>query len=146
MPFFSFYAVRVLKRSYLQPTPQSSSAVNTSDWITSLAAIADGQSLLPSSPNVLSGEHDTFYAKSLVTPSPSVGAAMSDASLQAFAAYMGNQGYSSDTQWFVQVELYGGKESKIVNVDPDATSFASRNQLFTIQFRPVPSTLRKAPD
>ena len=35
--------------------------------------------------------------------------------------------------WFCQVELYGGKNSAINSVKPDATAFPHRDSLFTIQ-------------
>lgn len=39
-----------------------------------------------------------------------------------------------EQKWFTQVELYGGKNSKITSISADATAFAERSQLFTIQF------------
>ena len=35
--------------------------------------------------------------------------------------------------WLCQIELYGGKNSAINAVDPDATAFAHRRSRFTIQ-------------
>ncbi|KAF7370993.1 Glucooligosaccharide oxidase [Mycena sanguinolenta] len=43
-------------------------------------------------------------------------------------------GFSSDTDWFVEVELYGGSNSAINAVPLDSTAFAKRDTLFTIQF------------
>ncbi|KAF8878834.1 glucooligosaccharide oxidase [Infundibulicybe gibba] len=76
-------------------------------------------------------KNDTFYAKSLMTPEKSP---MSNSALHAFASYMANQGFDSNTTWFVEVELYGGKNSAINAVAPDATAFAHRSSMFTIQF------------
>ncbi|KAF8069843.1 glucooligosaccharide oxidase [Lyophyllum atratum] len=76
-------------------------------------------------------EHDTFYAKSLMTPDSSP---MSDAAILAFTKYLTTQGSSAKTPWFVQIELYGGKNSAVNAVAPDATAFAHRNSTFTIQF------------
>ncbi|GLB42542.1 putative oxygen-dependent FAD-linked oxidoreductase family protein [Lyophyllum shimeji] len=76
--------------------------------------------------------HDTFYAKSVVTPA---GASPIPAgAVLAFARYLTEEGWASETEWFVQLELYGGKNSAINAVPPDATSFAHRSSLFTIQF------------
>ncbi|PFH53654.1 Glucooligosaccharide oxidase [Amanita thiersii Skay4041] len=74
---------------------------------------------------------DTFYAKSLMTPENSP---ISDAALNAFMSYMANDGYKSNTNWFVQMELYGGKNSVINTVPSGATAFVKRNALWTIQF------------
>ncbi|KIM45670.1 Glucooligosaccharide oxidase [Hebeloma cylindrosporum] len=75
--------------------------------------------------------HDTFYAKSLMTPE---GSPMSNASNLAFMNYLANQGFGTNTDWFVEIELYGGTNSAINNVASTATAFANRNSMFTIQF------------
>jgi hypothetical protein len=74
---------------------------------------------------------DTFYVKSLMTPQS---APLSNSSIAAFFNYLGNQGASSDTAWFVQIETYGGSNSKINTVASTATAFVHRDSLFTIQF------------
>ncbi|KAF8874587.1 glucooligosaccharide oxidase [Infundibulicybe gibba] len=76
-------------------------------------------------------KNDTFYAKSLMTPEKSP---MSNSALHAFASYMANECFDSNTTWFVEVELYGGRNSAINAVAPDATAFAHRSSMFTIQF------------
>ncbi|KDR68209.1 hypothetical protein GALMADRAFT_231441 [Galerina marginata CBS 339.88] len=75
--------------------------------------------------------HDTFYAKSLMTPAASP---MSTTSVNAFMTYLANQGFEANTTWFVDVELYGGTNSAINNVPLDATAFAHRSTMFTFQF------------
>jgi len=75
--------------------------------------------------------HDTFYAKSLMTPEASP---MTLNALNAFMSYLGSAGFKADTNWFVQIELYGGTNSAINNVPLDATAFAHRSSMFTIQF------------
>ncbi|KAG5715384.1 hypothetical protein E4T56_gene8249 [Termitomyces sp. T112] len=84
--------------------------------------------------------HDTFYAKSLMTPESSP---ISDKALFAFVQYIANQGFTSQMEWFVQFELYGGKNSAINSVSLNATAFAHRNSIFTIQF--YASAPEKAP-
>ncbi|KDR69186.1 hypothetical protein GALMADRAFT_272070 [Galerina marginata CBS 339.88] len=79
---------------------------------------------IPDTPN-------TFYAKSLMTPEASP---MSNASMNAFTTYLANDGFGTNTQWFVEVELYGGTNSAINNIPLDATAFAHRSSMFTIQF------------
>lgn len=111
------------------PTP-SRTSVKTTDWITSLQALAGNQALSSSGVD-LTAEHDTFYAKSITTPQASP---MSNSSIRAFSKYLANQGVQSNTVWFVQVELYGGKNSAVTSVPADATAFAQRAILFTIQF------------
>jgi len=75
--------------------------------------------------------HDTFYAKSLLTPESSP---MSDAAILAYTRYLANQGFSAEVGWFIQMELYGGRNSAINAVSPDATAFAHRRSIFSIQF------------
>ncbi|KAG6915728.1 hypothetical protein DXG01_010250 [Tephrocybe rancida] len=75
--------------------------------------------------------HDTFYAKSLMTPESSP---ISKKAILAYATYMANEGFASKTEWFTQLELYGGRNSAINAVAPDATAFAHRSSTFTIQF------------
>ncbi|KIL58656.1 Glucooligosaccharide oxidase [Amanita muscaria Koide BX008] len=74
---------------------------------------------------------NTFYAKSLMTPEASP---IGDKALNAFTTYLSNQGFSTDLDWFIQLEMYGGKNSAINAVSVDATAFARRNALWTIQF------------
>ncbi|EFP88804.2 uncharacterized protein PGTG_14143 [Puccinia graminis f. sp. tritici CRL 75-36-700-3] len=111
------------------PTP-SGNSVKTSNWITSLQGLAGNQALSTSGVD-LTQEHDTFYAKSITTPQS---APMSNSSIRAFSKYLANQGVQSNTVWFVQLELYGGKNSAVTAVGVDETAFAQRAILFTIQF------------
>ncbi|KAF8194117.1 glucooligosaccharide oxidase [Pholiota molesta] len=71
---------------------------------------------------------DTFYAKSLMTPP------LASAQGTAFMNYLANSGFGTNTDWFVEVELYGGTNSAINNVSSTATAFANRNSTWTIQF------------
>ncbi|KAF8956211.1 glucooligosaccharide oxidase [Flammula alnicola] len=75
--------------------------------------------------------HDTFYVKSLMTPEASP---ISTKAGMAFMSYLANQGFGTNTDWFVEVELYGGTNSAINNVPSNATAFSNRNSMFTIQF------------
>lgn len=59
---------------------------------------------------------------------------MSQSAVQAWTNYIATTGYQSTTHWFVQVELYGGSNSVINNVAPNATAFVHRSSQFTIQF------------
>ncbi|KAK7031539.1 Glucooligosaccharide oxidase [Favolaschia claudopus] len=114
---------------YLKDLPAPSSTnLNPGSYINSIKVFAGDQPLdTASAPETA----DTFYTKSLMTPS---GSPMSSAAITAFVTYMANQGFSSDTAWFVQVELYGGSNSAINAVPLDSTAFAKRDTLFTIQF------------
>ncbi|KAG6917469.1 hypothetical protein DXG01_002446 [Tephrocybe rancida] len=76
-------------------------------------------------------KHDAFYAKSLMTPES---VPMSEEAIGAFVEYLATEGFVSKTEWFVQVELYGGANSAINDVPVDATAFAHRGSTFTIQF------------
>ncbi|KAK1225379.1 hypothetical protein PQX77_011689, partial [Marasmius sp. AFHP31] len=73
---------------------------------------------------------DTFYARSLMTP---VGEPLSVDAVGRFVKYLSEEGWSSDTSWFMQVELYGGPNSKVNAVPVDETAFVRRDTLFTWQ-------------
>ncbi|KAJ7456419.1 hypothetical protein B0H11DRAFT_2176103 [Mycena galericulata] len=121
--------LNALLEPYLQHLPAPTSTTFTpGTYINSVAFLAApmalNTSLAPDSPN-------TFYTKSLMTPES---APMSSTAITAFVTYMATQGFSSDTNWFVEVELYGGTNSAINAVPLDSTAFAKRDTLFTIQF------------
>ncbi|KAF7366296.1 Glucooligosaccharide oxidase [Mycena sanguinolenta] len=109
------------------PTP-SWSTITPGSYINSVSILANSQ---PLNTSTATETRNTFYTKSLMTPS---GSPMSSAAIEAFVTYMATQGFSSDTDWFVEVELYGGSNSAINAVPLDLTAFAKRDTLFTIQF------------
>lgn len=106
------------------PADPSTNNVN-GNWIDVVKKNANGQ---PLDTSTEANTRDTFYAKSLMTP------ALNDAAGKAFINYLANEGYSSDTAWFIQQELYGGSNSKINSVASDATAFAHRSAMNTFQF------------
>jgi len=109
----------------LPANPKTS--LNVGSYINSVQALAGSQSLDTSTaPDV----HDTFYAKSLMTPASSP---MSAAAIKAFVNYLAHEGFDSTMQWFCQVELYGGTNSAINAVATDATAFVHRSSIFTLQ-------------
>jgi hypothetical protein len=108
------------------PTP-SSQTITPGSYIDSVQNLGGlGRLSTTGIPDV----HDTFYAKSLMTPEASP---MTLDALNAFMSYLGDAGFTADTNWFVQLELYGGTNSAINNVALDATAFAHRSSMFTIQ-------------
>ncbi|KAJ7737756.1 glucooligosaccharide oxidase [Mycena metata] len=109
------------------PKP-SSKTVTAGSYIDSVAYFAKPQALNTST---APDGSDNFYTKSLMTPN---GSPMSVAAVTAFVTYMAKQGFSSTTDWFVEVELYGGSNSAINAVPLNSTAFAKRDTLFTIQF------------
>ncbi|KIY64917.1 Glucooligosaccharide oxidase [Cylindrobasidium torrendii FP15055 ss-10] len=74
---------------------------------------------------------DTFYAKSLMTPESDL---ITLEAATAFMEYLVDRGYNSGTDWFVQPEAYGGRNSKVNSVSADSTAFGSRSSLLTFQF------------
>ncbi|KAJ7485395.1 hypothetical protein FB451DRAFT_55770 [Mycena latifolia] len=73
----------------------------------------------------------SFYSKSIMTPES---VPMSVAAIEALVTYIATKGFSSNMDWFVLFELFGGTNSAINAVPLDATAFAKRDTLFTIQF------------
>ncbi|CAD6576014.1 MAG: hypothetical protein CYPHOPRED_005852 [Cyphobasidiales sp. Tagirdzhanova-0007] len=111
------------------PTPiASSNGVNSTNWIDAAQLLAGSQNL---STHTATDYHDTFYAKSVMVPEAQP---LSPAAINAFSTYLGQEGYSSDTAWFVQIELYGGSGSAINNVSRTSTAFVHRDSLFNVQF------------
>ncbi|KAJ6524534.1 glucooligosaccharide oxidase [Mycena capillaripes] len=97
------------------------------NWIESVSVLAGSTLNTSSAPDYT----DTFYAKSLMTPASSP---MNKAARTSFMNILSHEGFTSNTSWFFQVELYGGSNSKINSVPTDETAFVHRDSLFTIQF------------
>ncbi|KAF5311543.1 hypothetical protein D9758_018766 [Tetrapyrgos nigripes] len=73
---------------------------------------------------------DTFYAKSLMT---TTGSPVSADAFNAFAKFLSEDGFDSETSWFMQIEQYGGPNSAINSVPSASTAFFRRDVLFTWQ-------------
>ena len=100
----------------------------------------------------LAVDMDTFYTKSLMTPSNKL---MSSEAISALTSWMSSEGWNTTTvgvqlqlsfctfidstvltalkNWFVQLELYGGSSSLIGMIPSDATAFTNRDTLWTFQ-------------
>ncbi|KAG6860779.1 hypothetical protein C0995_007683 [Termitomyces sp. Mi166 len=127
-----------------QMPPKPSTSLKRGSYIEGVTELAGGSLDTKSAP----GPRDTFYAKSLMTPATSP---MSETAILAFTRYLAVTGFSSkmvcsermislgrgtDTnhkEWFIEIALYGGKNSAVNAVAPDATAFEHRSSLFTIQ-------------
>lgn len=94
-------------------------------WIAGLVEVAgNGNSLDTSKPD----GNDTFFTKSIVTTKP-----FGKSSVTSFIQYLASNGSTSDTAWFVQVDLYGGN-STINRTPADFNAFAHRNAFMVWQF------------
>ncbi|KAF8610253.1 FAD-binding domain-containing protein [Ceratobasidium sp. AG-I] len=91
----------------------------TYNWYDSLVA-EDGQ-LSTSGPQ----PKDNFFAKSLFTKQ-----ALTAAKWTSFVNYLASSGISSNTDWFVEIDLYGGA---VKAAGADATSFAHRDAILSFQ-------------
>ncbi|EGG11251.1 uncharacterized protein MELLADRAFT_102646 [Melampsora larici-populina 98AG31] len=105
----------------------------TGDWIASLTDLAQrtGSKSLLMSEKEIQEDGKKFYVKSLTTPKSMP---MTTTSIQAFSKYLVTQGPQIKTGWFVQFELYGGRNSAVTSIPMNQTSFAQRDILWTIQF------------
>ncbi|KAH9816187.1 hypothetical protein DFH28DRAFT_891890 [Melampsora americana] len=103
---------------------------NWIDSLTDLAKKTGAKSLVMTEKEILA-DGKKFYVKSLTTPKS---APMSTTSIKAFSKYLITQGPKIKTGWFVQFELYGGKNSKVTSIPVKKTAFAQREILWTIQF------------
>ncbi|KAF8514055.1 hypothetical protein JB92DRAFT_172397 [Gautieria morchelliformis] len=99
----------------------ASLSANALGWIEGLVALSGSNTLSTAQPDT----HDTFFAKSLVTSSPS-----SSTSILSWINYLATSGTSSDVGWFAQVDLYGGA---ISSIPADATAFAQRDAFLVYQ-------------
>ncbi|KAI5479979.1 glucooligosaccharide oxidase [Pseudohyphozyma bogoriensis] len=102
-----------------------STSVQEMTWIESLADLAGGQSLDTSG---AAESRDDFLAKSLVTPE---GMPIEDEVLQSFMDYCFNT--TTSTEWFVEVNLYGGANSTINALPLSANSFGHRDSHLVFQ-------------
>ncbi|KAG8691326.1 hypothetical protein FRC11_004971 [Ceratobasidium sp. 423] len=91
----------------------------TYNWYDSLVATDGPLSVTSPEPK------DTFFAKSLFTKQ-----AVTSSRWTSFLNYLYNQGANSDTDWFVEIDLYGGE---ITTQGADATSFAHRDAILSFQ-------------
>ncbi|KAG6917468.1 hypothetical protein DXG01_002445 [Tephrocybe rancida] len=111
----------------LRQMPGAKGSLRTGTYLESATILVGGSLETKSAPE----RHDAFYAKSLMTPES---VPMSEKAIGAFVEYLATEGFASKTEWFVQLELYGGTNSAINDVPVDATAFAHRSSTFTIQF------------
>ncbi|KAH9840539.1 uncharacterized protein C8Q71DRAFT_888993 [Rhodofomes roseus] len=111
------------------PNQTAPAQVNVTSWLDNLVLLAGGP--IASTPQSRASENNTFYAKSLTTPSDQP---MSEEAITALASWMSVEGWYTPTDWFVQLELYGGNTSKIDTIPSNATAYFNRHDLWTIQF------------
>ncbi|KAJ7225636.1 hypothetical protein GGX14DRAFT_640035 [Mycena pura] len=106
----------------------SAKYIQERDWITALTE-ASGEPTL--STNHSRDVHDTFYAKSLVVPQTSP---ITASAFSALANYFNSTNSTGILkEWFIQFELWGGGNSAISSVDPDATAYPHRRHHVTVQ-------------
>ncbi|KAJ7739062.1 glucooligosaccharide oxidase [Mycena maculata] len=115
--------------SLLHATGSASTVyVEERTWVAALIEVGGGTPLSTiGKPDV----HDTFFAKSLVTPTPSP---LTYTSLATFASYFAHAQIPNTASWFVQFELWGGGNSVVSSIPANATAYPHRNHLWTIQF------------
>ncbi|KAK7031100.1 hypothetical protein VNI00_013705 [Paramarasmius palmivorus] len=106
------------------PTPKTNNRLGNGSYIDSVSQLGGG--LDTSGPDT----RDTFYAKSLMTPEAEP---LTLEAATSFMSYLAHEGFGANLSWFMQVELYGGANSKINTVPADATAFARRDSIFTWQ-------------
>ncbi|KAK7471955.1 hypothetical protein VKT23_000061 [Stygiomarasmius scandens] len=75
--------------------------------------------------------HNTFYAKSIMVPEDEP---LEGRACEELMKKLAGEGFESDTDWFIEAELWGGLQSKINAISVHSAAFARRNTLFTIQF------------
>jgi len=101
----------------------------TYNWYDSLVATDGSLSTTPGAE-----PKDTFFAKSLFTKQ-----AVTSSQWTSFVNYLENQGVASGTDWFVEIDLYGGV---ITTAGADATSFAHRDAILSFQLYASSSNLQ----
>ncbi|KAG9095339.1 hypothetical protein FRC06_009895 [Ceratobasidium sp. 370] len=91
----------------------------TYNWYDSLVATDGPLSTTNAEPK------DTFFAKSLFTKT-----AVTSSQWTSFLNYLVSKGANSDTDWFVEIDLYGGA---VKDQGADATAFAHRDAILSFQ-------------
>ncbi|KAK4051717.1 hypothetical protein OIO90_004667 [Microbotryomycetes sp. JL221] len=104
------------------------SDVHETDWIGSLKELANGQNLDTTGQQ---SNRDTFFAKSLMTPSDKP---LTEQALTSFFNFLSNKTPDTSKNTFVMCDLYGGQNSAINKVSLDQSSFGTRSSLLTCQF------------
>ncbi|KAF7348830.1 hypothetical protein MVEN_01403000 [Mycena venus] len=112
----------------LMPPPTFGTLLGNGTWIDNLATLAMGSLDTSLGPDT----NDTFYVKSLVTPQE---APMDDKTRLQFLEHLATEGFTTPLDWFIQAGLYGGNSSAINAVPVDATGYAHRDSMFTMQIQ-----------
>ena len=73
-------------------------------------------------------QHETFYSSSLYTN------ALNDTQLGAFVNYWFKYGKTNKRDWYVQIDIHGGKNSAVAKPAVDSTAYAHRDYLFMYLF------------
>ncbi|KAK1225731.1 hypothetical protein PQX77_011317 [Marasmius sp. AFHP31] len=107
------------------PKPDTETRLGNGTYIDSVKELGGGLDT-----STKADTRDTFYARSLMTP---VGEPLSGDAVGRFVRYLAEEGWRSDTSWFMQVELYGGPNSKVNAVPVEESAFVRRDTLFTWQ-------------
>ncbi|KAF7297120.1 Glucooligosaccharide oxidase [Mycena indigotica] len=128
----AWHAAPELLNATVQPfldrmPPLNDVSFSQGNWLAALENLGGGNLNTSVAPDGT----DTFFAKSLMTPEASP---MNAAALEAFMETVATEGFTTNVSWFFQIELFGGANSAINAVPLDATAFAHRSSLFTIQF------------
>ncbi|KAE9389963.1 glucooligosaccharide oxidase [Gymnopus androsaceus JB14] len=110
----------------VMPTPTSSQILGDGSYIDSVSVLGGTTLDTSEAPDIT----DTFYAKSIMTPESEP---MTLEACTSFMQYLATEGFTSNTAWFTQIELYGGPNSKIREIPNNATAFSRRDTLFTFQ-------------
>ncbi|EAU90814.2 hypothetical protein CC1G_09291 [Coprinopsis cinerea okayama7 len=77
------------------------------------------------------GGRDTFYAKSLVIPEDE---GLREGTVREFVTVFATQGFETPLGWwFIQLDLFGGRDSAINDKRPEDTAFPHRRGLWGIQ-------------
>ncbi|BGP41811.1 hypothetical protein JCM10449v2_005802 [Rhodotorula kratochvilovae] len=106
--------------------PSYTKSVTAYDWLGAAKKLA-GTDDLSSNAEMLQSR-DSFYAKSLMTPST---IPISIDTIEAFFDYLWTS--ETTTKWFVEANVYGGKNSEINSVPLNASSFGFRDKHLNFQ-------------
>ncbi|GJC87246.1 FAD-linked oxidoreductase sorD [Colletotrichum liriopes] len=100
-------------------------ALQTTDWFGNLQHFGNGLAL-DQKDNYKKQEN--FYSSSLYTDK------LSDSQIESFVSYWYNMGKTLKRDWYVQVDLHGGKNSAITQTLANSSSYAYRSKLLLYQF------------
>ncbi|KAM7218258.1 putative FAD-linked oxidoreductase YvdP [Rhypophila decipiens] len=124
-----FYGDKAGLQAALAPLMKKTNATlalaQQGDWLAQVKHFGNGVNVDQTHPY---NYHETFYSSSLYTNE------LNETQMAAFVSYWFKHAKSNKRDWYVQIDLHGGKTSAVSKPDPAETAYAHRDYLFMYLF------------